>query len=88
LAPGGFGWGRLWSWFGVDFGLLGEEEDLAAVGAVGEVGEGGRPLVGGEGVRREGVELVGIEVMIEALAGLGVLGHLAASLLLSVLENG
>ncbi len=63
------GWNRN---FGFD-GLLDEEDDLAAVGAVGQMREGGRPLMGRECVLDEGVELVGIQMV----GGLGVLGHLS-----------
>jgi len=72
-APEEFGGGGLRG-FGF-FGLLGEVEDLAAVGAVGQVGEGVRSLVRWEGVGGEGVELVGIEVLIEGLGGLLVFSH-------------
>jgi hypothetical protein len=51
--------------------LLGEEDDLTAVRAFGDVRERGEALVFRESVLDEGVELVGIEM----LAGLEELTH-------------
>jgi hypothetical protein len=51
--------------------LLGEKDDLSAVGTFREVREGGKALVFGESEFDEGAELVWVEV----LAGLEDLAH-------------
>jgi hypothetical protein len=65
----------LWLWDFDGGGLLGEVDEVAAVGAGGEVGEGLLLLVRGQGVLDEGAELLWPWMWVGVLAGLEVSGH-------------